>query len=342
MPTRIFRGWRALRGLPRRTVVTIGVFDGVHLAHQRLIRATVRLAKRLQAASVIITFDPDPHHVLDPQHAPPSLMSPSARLQALAALGVDVIWVIPFSRSFARLSAKAFTERFVFRRLRAAAVILGEGFVFGRNRQGTMDTLRQLARQCSVRVIAVAHVRRQGAVVSSSRIRRLIARGSISAARSLLGRPPSLEGVVIRGAGRGAWLGFPTANIRLIPQAVPPHGVYAVMLEDLRRHRRWKGVTPPPVAIRRRRIASLKRWPLCGHAAGGGVMNFGVRPTFGGGPAVCEVHLFRDPGRLLGRRVIVWLIAPLRREQRFPSVEALQRQMRHDRARAQRLLARLH
>jgi riboflavin kinase/FMN adenylyltransferase len=144
--------------------------------------------------------------------------------------------------------------------------------------------------------------------VSSSRIRRLIASGQLSRARALLGYAPTLYGIVERGTGRGRRLGMPTANLRLDSRVLPPQGVYAVILRDVAAHRSWRGV-----------------------------MNLGVRPTFGPGPLVCEVHLLGFPGRLLGRSVAVSLLARLRGERCFPSPAALTRQVERDVRRARRL-----
>jgi len=307
---RIIHGLQTIRRPPPHAVVTVGVFDGVHMAHQRLVRTAVRWAQRRQGTSVVLTFDPDPHHVLDPRHAPPALMSLEERLRALATLGVDWIVVVPFTRRFARMSAEPFVRRVLRRRLGAEVVVLGEAFLFGRNREGDMETLRMLGAACGMRVLSVPNVRRGGAVVSSSRIRALIASGQLRQAGALLGRRPSLHGVVVRGAGRGRRLGFPTANIRLAPQALPPQGVYAVRLH------------------------------LDGRRGLPAVMNLGRRPTFGPGPVVCEVHALHFSGRLLGRRVVVSLVARLRGERCFASIPELTRQVRKDARRARRLLAR--
>ena len=296
---------------PRRVIVTVGVFDGVHIAHQRLIRTTVRLARRLRGTSVVITFDPDPQRVLDPAHAAPALMPLDARVATLKALGVDRVWVIPFTKRFARLTAEQFIRRVLVRRLGTAALVVGDAFVFGKSRQGNMTVLRALGPSCGMRVVPVRAVRRGGAVVSSSRIRRLISDGRLAEARRLLGRPPTLYGVVVRGAGRGRRLGFPTANIRLIPQIVPPQGVYAVAVRRRDGRRIWRGV-----------------------------MNLGIRPTFGPGPVVCEVHLLGFSGTLLGQSVSILLLARLREERCFPSWHALIRQVRRDIARARRVFAR--
>lgn len=334
---RIIHGLRAIRRPPPHAVVTVGVFDGVHTAHQRLVRTAVRLAQRQRGTSVVLTFDPDPHHVLDPRHAPPALMSLEERLRALAALRVDWIVVVPFTRRFARMGAEPFVQEVLRRRLGAEAVVLGEAFLFGRNREGDMETLRTVGAACGMRVISVPNVRRGGAVVSSSRIRALIALGQLRQARLLLGRCPSLHGTVVRGAGRGRRLGFPTANIRLASQALPPQGVYAVRLYVERRRR--SAVTPPPIRVRGMRTGA-KRTVAFGELIGGGVMNLGRRPTFGPGPVVCEVHVLHFSGRLLKRRVVVSLVARLRGERCFASIPELTRQVRYDARRARRLLAR--
>ena len=305
---RIFTGLAGIPPQSRPAVVTVGVFDGVHRAHQRLIRSTIRLARRVHGISVVVTFDPDPQVVLDPAHASPALMPLDARLDALRALGVDWVVVIPFTRGFAEMPAETFVRRLVEGRLRAAALIVGESFAFGRDRQGNMAMLRALAPALGLRVIAVRSVRSGRAPISSSRIRRLMAGGRLADAKRLLGRPPALYGTVVPGAGRGRRLGFPTANIRLRAGTVPPRGVYAVRL-------------------------------VTGARGYRGVMNLGVRPTFGAGPLVCEVHLLDVTASLRKRRVAVCLHRRLRSERCFPSPEALVRQVRRDVRRARRVLA---
>jgi len=300
---RVRTGLSALTRPPVRAVVTVGVFDGVHVAHQQLIRSTVRLARHLGGTSVVITFDPDPHAVLSPATAPPALMSVEARLRHLQTLGVQQVIVLPFSKRFARMSAERFIQQVLIGRLHAAVLIVGEAFMFGKDRLGNMQLLRAIGPAGGMRVMPVKSICRGGRPISSSRIRRLIQDGQLAAARRLLGRPPSLEGIVVRGAGRGRSLGFPTANVRLRPHVLPPQGVYAVTM----------------------RIGP-KDWR--------GVMNLGTRPTFGRGPVVCEVHLFDDAGTLRGRSVSVALISRLRGERCFPSASALTRQIQRDIQRA--------
>jgi riboflavin kinase/FMN adenylyltransferase len=296
---------------PPRAIVTIGVFDGVHRAHQRLIRAAVRMARRRRGTSVVLTFDPDPQAVLHPASAPPALMPLDERVAHLRELGVDLVWIVPFTPRFARLTAAQFIRRILVARVRAEAVLVGEAFAFGRNRRGDMEVLRSLGPRCGIRVVSVRQIMHGGEPISSSRIRRLIAEGRLGLTRRLLGRPPALHGEVVRGAGRGRRFHVPTANVRLEPHALPPEGVYAVLLRRAGR----------PGAFR-------------------GVMNLGTRPTFGAGPLVCEVHLLGFSGTLTGRSVSVSLLARLRGERCFSSPEALYRQVRLDLRRARRLFAR--
>ena len=295
-----------------RAAVTVGVFDGVHRAHQQLIRTTIRMARRLRATSVVVTFDPDPQAVLHPAQAHPALMPLDERLRLLAEFGVDFLWVIPFTRRFARVTAQQFVTRILVRRLRAAALIVGASFLFGRNRRGDMTVLQALGPRHGMRVVPVRNIRLGAAPISSSRIRQCIADGQLAEARRLLGRPPALYGTVVRGMGRGRRLGFPTANIRVVAGVVPPRGVYAVALRPAGSGAVWRGV-----------------------------MNVGVRPTFGPGPVVCEVHILGWPGTLLRRSVSVSLVARLRGERCFESVAALRRQIRRDVLRVRRLLRHL-
>jgi len=307
---RLLKGLDAVRRAPTCTVATVGVFDGVHLAHQQLIRSTVRLARRLQGTSVVITFDPDPEAVLHPSSAPPALMPLATRLQHLKTLGVEWVWIIPFTRRFALWTPRRFIRDILINQLRARILIVGQTFAFGRNRQGDMEVLQTIGARDGMQVIAVRPITRGGLPVSSSRIRQLIEQGHLTEARGLLGCPPALYGTVIRGVGRGRGLGFPTANLRLNPQVVPPQGVYAVVVHS-----------------------GPRRWP--------GVMNLGTRPTFGPGPVVCEVHLLGFSGSLRGRFIAVELLARLRGERCFFSPRALSRQVRRDTTRARRLLTQL-
>lgn len=316
---RVFRGNKRPSSLRQPVIATIGMFDGVHLAHQRLIRAAVGAARRRRGTSVAVTFHPDPRRVLDPTRAPIPLLPLEERLRHIEALGTDAAWVIPFTKAFARLTPAAFVRRIVVERLRACAVVVGQNFRFGRGRHGDIALLRVLGARDGVAVRVIPPVRRDGQPISSSRIRRLVRRGRLRQAQRLLGHPLAMTGRVVRGAGRGRGLGIPTANLRVTSPWHPPPGVYAVWFES---------------AARRFR----------------GAMNVGRRPTFlpattdagqagGAGPLVCEVHLLDVRPRLYGQSVRVQLITRLRGERRFRSPTQLVRQIQRDIRRARRVLA---
>ena len=289
-------------------VVTIGMFDGVHRAHQRLVRTAVSLAQRFRAPSVAVTFDPDPEYVLQPDRPVQSLMPLARRAELLGDLGIEIVWVIRFTPSFARVPAEAFVRDVLHRRLRARIIVVGEAFAFGRSRRGDLPLLRALGHRIGMRVVAVPTVRVGGERVSSSRIKRLIEAGELTGAARLLSRPPELSGVVVHGSGRGRRIGVPTANLRVQDAVWPPTGVYAVRMQH--RARRFRGV-----------------------------MNLGVRPTFGGGPLTCEVHLFDAHPRLYGQTVRVELLRRLRNERRFRAPAALASQIARDIAQTRRLLS---
>lgn len=304
MPSRLFKGLLPHKAIPSKSVVTIGVFDGVHKAHRQLIRAAARLASKKSSATGIITFDPDPQHVLAPGRTQ-ALMPAHERLALLRNQGADWIWVIPFSRKVAATRAEDFVKKILYEKLRVSAVIVGGGFLFGKDREGTLKTLRRW-----VKAVAIKPVLSRGKAISASRIRQFIAQGALSQARLLLGRPPALYGRVVTGSGRGRRLGFPTANIRLMNQALPPLGVYAVRIRFQGNRRTFNGV-----------------------------MNYGIRPTFRENKAVCEAHLFRFKGSLVGLMAKVELIRRLRSERCFSSLQALKSQVQRDIFRARRILS---
>ena len=312
---RLCLGYNALPARLSPAIVTIGMFDGVHRAHQRLARAAVSLARRVRAPSVAVTFDPDPQRVLQPDRPSPSLMPLVRRAALLGELGIEFVWVIRFTPSFAGMPAETFVRTVLQRRVRARAVVVGEAFAFGRGRGGDLALLRALGRRAGIRVAAVPTVRVDGERVSSSRIKRLIVQGDLAGAARLLGRPPELSGTVVHGSDRGHRLGFPTANLRVRHAVWPPAGVYAVRV--------WHGT-------RRCR----------------GVMNLGVRPTFlpasrhagRGGSLTCEVHLLDVHPRLYGQPLRLELWRRLRDERRFRTPAALAAQIARDVARTRRLL----
>ena len=298
---RVVSGTEPLTRRPRRSVVTVGMFDGVHLGHRRLIATAVRMAKQARATSVVVTFDPDPQGVLNPSRVSPPIMPLDERLRLIKELGADMVWVIPFTKTFARISAEQFVCEFLIDRLRACGIVVGETFAFGSDRRGTPQLLQTLGRRHHIDVAIVPSVRREGGPVSSSRIRRFIESADLASAQRLLGRPVDLWGRVVRGEGRGRLLGFPTANVRLGCEPLLPRGVYRVWLESSR-------------------------------ARFQGLLNLGVCPTFSNGTSTlkCEVYLPGYCGNLYGRSVRIGVLSRIRGEQRFETPEALIRQIHRD------------
>lgn len=296
--------------------VTIGVFDGVHRGHLAVLRALMHAARAARATPVVVTFEPHPEFVLRGR-VPPLLCDAEERAARLAAAGVGHLVVQPFDRAFAALSAEAFVERLGAGRDLAALVMTPES-AFGRGRTGTAATMAALGAVRGFRVVEIASLRSGGALISSGRIRSLLAEGRLVAAARLLGRRPAVTGEVVRGDGRGRDLTYPTANLAFdAPVALPRDGIYAVRVG-------WGG-----------------RHPLAPERQADGVASLGVRPTFGIGDRVFEIHLFDLDEDLYGERLRVEFVRRQRGERRFQNAASLVAQMDLDAARARRTLTAL-
>ena len=286
-------------------VLTIGNFDGVHRGHRALVARTREIAATRGAPACVYTFDPAPVQVLRPDKAPPRVQSLDDKLALLAGLGIDHAIVEPFDRTFARQEPADFARGVIAGRLGAQALVLGWDFRFGRGRGGTVEGMREWL---DIPVLQVEAIVEDGAPISSTRIRALIAEGAVAGAARLLGRSHLLRGTVVHGQARGRTLGFPTANISPTTALLPPYGVYAVRVER-----------------------DGERLP--------GVANLGRRPTFGPRDEGLEVHLIDWSGDLYGEDLAVELVARIRGEHSFDGPEALVRQIRADVATARELLA---
>ena len=293
----------------RGCVVAIGTFDGVHLGHQKLISRAVELAKEKSVPSVVFTFRNHPLSVLAPEREPLSLSPVEERRRVFAALGVDFVIEEPFTAELAALSAEGFLS-FLVERLAPKAVVIGANFSFGAGGLGTPEFLTQRGKELGFSVEAAPLLFLDGDRVSSTRIRALLAAGEVRPAGELLGHPFAIAGVVEHGDERGRKLGFPTVNITPVKgQALPADGVYAVRI-------------------------------LCPDGTEwSGVANVGDNPTFGGDPLRIEAHLLDFSGDLYDRRIVVHFIERLREERKFPSAEALVRQIREDERKARKILA---
>jgi riboflavin kinase/FMN adenylyltransferase len=301
---------RALGRIRKPVVLAAGFFDGVHLGHRRVLDRALAEARRRDAEAWALTFDEHPLRVLQPGAAPPILTAAPHKVRLLAEAGLDGAVLLRFTRRLAATPASEFVRGLLEAAPGLAAIVVGRNWTFGRGGEGTAALLRRLVRPRGLAVRVVAPLRRGGAAISSTRIRRLVALGRLEAAERLLGRPFSIQGTVVPGRRFGRTLGVPTANIDPHHEARPPHGVYAVL-----------------AAVRGRL-----------HRA---VANLGVRPTLvgaaGNEPAL-EVHLLDTSPELYGEELEVFFVARLRDERRFRSFRALKAQIRRDILRARRLL----
>jgi riboflavin kinase/FMN adenylyltransferase len=290
-----------LPSLHAAAVVTVGVFDGLHLGHLSILQRLARAKQERDLPAVCVTFSVHPKAVLKGE-APRQILSLDHRLELLAAQGVDDVVVIEFSREFARVQPEAFVEELLVRRLGVTELVIGHDTAIGKDRRGDADFLAVAGRRYGFRVVAVGGVTVNGEVVSSTAVRRAIATGDLLGAERLLGRPASLLGTVVKGDGRGASLGFPTANLEVRSEAFPPLGVYAVTARSR-------------------------------HGDQLAVMNYGLRPTFHQDEthAVFEVHVLDAVDLdLYGVHMEVFLHERLRKEQRFSGPEELVAQIARD------------
>lgn len=293
-------------GLRRPTVVTLGVFDGLHLGHQAIVNQVVERALLVGAMPTLITFDPHPRQFLRPETAPPLLHTFQQKMEGLRHLGMGQVVVLPFDAELARLTAEEFVRKFLLDGLKAREVYLGRGFAFGHNRQGNIELLRQLSTKYGFLADEVPEVQLRRHRISSTMIRRLLKAGRVNLARRMLGRPYGIEGVVTRGRGVGRELLLPTANLEIQNRVLPVDGVYVTLTL----------------------VAGVWRRS---------VTNIGKRPTFGGDlESKVEAHLIDFDGDLYDQTIRVRVLHHLRGEKRFANVDELRAQIARDRDRAVR------
>lgn len=312
---RIFRHYEDLPPEARGAAVTIGNFDGVHRGHQAVIGEAGRVAKRLDLPLGVLTFEPHPRSVFQPDAPPFRLTSLRTKAHDLEALGVDCLYVLHFDLEFSKRTAQAFVADILVGGLEVRHVVVGDDFVFGHARRGNVEELGRMAAEQGFGLTCVAPVTAAagaGKVFSSGAIRDLLRQGDPRAAARRLGRFWELEGRVEEGNRRGKGLGFPTANLGLGEYLRPATGIYAVRAGlDQGRDTVWRD----------------------------GVASLGRRPTFGGKELLLEVHLFDFSADLYGRHLRVAMIEFLREERKFDRPDALISQMREDAERAREVLA---
>lgn len=274
----------------------IGFFDGVHLAHRKIIEICKERARERGGASLVFTFQNHPSSVLAPDRSVPLITPYPLKRELIGELGVDALAAVPFDKEFSRISAESFIADILCQRLCAREIVVGYNFHFGHKRGGSPKLLEECAPEKFDRVLTVQPLEAGGGPISSTRVRQAVAAGELDEARSLLGRPHRLHGRVVPGDGRGRTIGIPTANIDAGGQILPPPGVYGirVLLDAAGNEWRW------------------------------GVMNIGVAPTFKNRASLsAEAHLLDFSGDLYGSTLRADLLVRIREERKFPNAEAL-------------------
>jgi riboflavin kinase / FMN adenylyltransferase len=284
----------------RKVCLAIGVFDGVHLGHQQIIRQTVADARQHDAIALVVTFDKHPSAIVAPDKMPPQIFSRPQKLRAIEALGADALLEIPFDKAFSEKTGEVFIRELARDLGKIFSICVGANFVFGRKRSGDAALLKKLGAEIGFQVHGHAAVELDGQLVSSTRIREAVRAGDLDAAGQMLGRPYAICGRVVEGDKIGRQLGFPTANLDVTNLVLPPHGVYA---------------------------ASTKVDGQVFRAA----LNIGVRPTLAAGLQLrVEAHLLDFAGDLYGRELEVEIGGKLRPEMKFSPPSALREQIARD------------
>lgn len=300
-----------LKPAGRKVCVAIGVFDGVHLGHQQVIRQTLADAEQHEALAVVITFDQHPNSIVAPDRVPPLVYSLPQKIRAIDALGVDAAWLIRFDEPFSRQSGEEFVRGMARDFGLLHSICVGSDFTFGHKRSGNVALLKTLGAELRFAVHGIGAVALDGQPVSSTRIREAVRAGQFDSASQMLGRGYSLAGQVVKGEQLGRKLGYPTANMNVPGLLLPPNGVYAA-------HTRVKGKTFRAV------------------------LNIGARPTVSpeaASPRV-EAHLLGFRDNLYGEELEIAFVGKLREEQKFPSTDALKEQIARDIEESARLFER--
>jgi|GEM_PF-14908 len=289
-------------------VITLGNFDGLHVGHQTLVRQVVGRARELGGCGIVFTFHPHPLKILSPKACPPLISTYDEKVAMFQELGIDILLMIPFTPEIAAMSARDFAKTILKDTLNASEVYVGFNYRFGRGREGTVDTLRELGAELGFGVNEVREVAVDGEVISSTKIRDLLRAGDVEHAARLLGRPYAITGRVVSGDRRGRLLGFPTANLEPVHEIMPYPGVYAV-------HAFVEG------------------------SQFDGVVNAGFRPTFNKRELCVEAHLFDFSRDIYGKEITIFFVRKIRDEKRFESLEALTAQIKRDVIVAKEILA---
>jgi len=303
---------RELKPTNGRVCCAIGMFDGVHLGHQQVIRQAVSDAHQLESSSLCVTFDKHPVTVIAPERTPLLIQSLDQRLEAIRALGVEATLILPFDEAMSQIPADAFIQGLAVDLGRISSICVGAQFAFGQGRKGNVKLLHQLGQELHFVAHGTASVALDGETVSSTRIRQAIAGGQLDLVGQMLGREYALAGKVIRGDQRGRELGFPTANLEITCRRTPPNGVYAAHAE----------VDGEPYRA---------------------AVNIGLRPTLKDPEPVLhvEAYLLDFDGEIYDRVCTLTFVGKLREEQSFDSLDALRAQIEKDVVQARYLFTQL-
>ncbi len=297
----------------KSAVITIGNFDGVHLGHQALFHEVIEKADAIGGTSVAMTFEPHPMRILKHNNHPPLITLYEQKAELIERTGIDVIVCVPFTKEFASLTAREFIEDLLIRKIGMKAIVVGEDYSFGKNREGNLDLLKTFAGEMNFEVIVADWIKMSRKLpdrISSTRVRELVMAGQMQEAHKMLGRHYQIRGIVVTGRDRGGkLLGIPTANINLHDELCPKTGIYAVTVE--RENKQLKGVA-----------------------------NIGYSPTFDDHEFTVEVHILDFDQNIYGEKIRVNFIQRIRDEIKFAGIDELIEQIHRDIAAAREIFAR--
>ena len=283
----------------RNPVLTIGNYDGIHLGHRTIIEVVKQRAAEISGTPMLMTFHPHPLQIVRPEKELPSIAPLEERKALIEEAGVDVLFIVPFTREFSQVPAEVFVRDILVGRIGLKGLVIGYDFTFGKGGSGNPELLGKLARNYGFFLEVVEAVTINGEKVGSNKIRKLVREGELDKANAFLGRPYMIKGEVVRGRGRGRQIGFPTINLKTYFALIPKQGVYVSELE-------WQG----------------KRYPS--------VTNIGYSPTFGENEFSIESYLLDFDGELYGAEVKLFFLHRLRSEMKFESVDVLRKQIQED------------
>ena len=302
----LIRNIKKLKNI-KSPLVTLGNFDGVHLGHQRVLKAVKKRAEKLKLPSVVYTFVPHPLKVVAPHMSPPLLTTLEEKMGLIKSFGIDYSILAHFTKEFAAQHPREFAKNILVGQLRVKEVVVGHDYAFGKGKEGTIGYLKDLGRELDFRVRVIPAYKKKGIIVSSSRIREYIQAGRVEDAAGFLGRPYAVSGRIVRGRNVGRGLGFPTANLEINSELAPKNGVYAVRIG-------------------------------LGRNIYNGVANIGFAPTFGKNKFALEVHIMDFNRRIYGKELKVEFIKRLRDEKTFKDAGSLAFQIKRDIDMAKRAL----